>query len=75
MWVPEKWKLLLKCTIGQSNWECNCTMRKFQDLSDTQVLREINFGHFEAPKTAILTKIAALNFEFRDSQTAKNGIF
>ena len=54
MWVPEKWKLLLKCTIGQSNWECNCTMRKFQDLSDTQVLREINFGHFESLKIIIL---------------------
>ena len=38
---------------GQPNWEN--TMWKFQDFSATQILREINFGHFEAPKTAILT--------------------
>ena len=28
---------------------------KFQVFSAIQILREINFGHFEAPKTAILT--------------------
>ena len=39
-------------------------MWKFQDISATQILREINFGQFEAPKTAILTIWAALNFEF-----------
>ena len=39
-------------------------MWKFQDLSATQILREINFGHFEAPKTAILTILEALNFEY-----------
>ena len=38
---------------GQPNWEY--IMGKFQDLLATQILREINFGHFEAPKTAILT--------------------
>ena len=38
-------------------------MWKFQDFSATQILREINYGHFEAPKTAILTIWAALNFE------------
>ena len=32
----------------------------------TQIFREINFGHFEAPKTDILTKRVALNFEFLD---------
>ena len=47
---------------GQPNWEY--TIRKFQDFSATQILREINFGHFEAPKTATLTILAALNFEF-----------
>ena len=46
---------------GQPNWEY--TMSKFQDISATQILREINFGHFEGPKTAILTIWAALNFE------------
>ena len=31
-----------------------------------QILREINFGHFEAPKSTILTIWAAINFEFWD---------
>ena len=39
-------------------------MWKFQDFSVIQILREINFGHFEATKTAILTISEALNFEF-----------
>ena len=43
-------------------WEY--TMWKFQDFSATQILREINFGHFEAPKTAILTIWAPLDFKF-----------
>ena len=48
---------------GQPNWEY--TMWKFQDFSVTQILREINFGHFEALKTAILTLyLEALNFGF-----------
>ena len=29
-----------------------------------KILREINFGHFDAPKTAILTIRAALNLKF-----------
>ena len=38
---------------GQPNWEN--TVWKFQDFSAaTQILREINCGHFEALKTAIL---------------------
>ena len=37
-------------------------MWKFQDFSATQILREINFGHLEAPKIAILTISALLNF-------------
>ena len=39
-------------------------MWKFQFYSATQILREINFDHFEAPETVILTIWAALNFEF-----------
>ena len=39
-------------------------MWKYQDFSATQILREINFGHFEATKTAILTIWVVLNFEF-----------
>ena len=46
----------------QQNWEF--TMRKFQDFYATQILREINFGNFEAPKTALLTISAALSFKF-----------
>ena len=34
---------------GQPNWEYS--IWKFQDFSATQILREINLGHFEAPKT------------------------
>ena len=47
---------------GQPNWEY--IILNFQVFSATQILREINFGHFETPKTAILTIYAALNFEF-----------
>ena len=39
-------------------------MRIFQDFSATEILREINFSHFEAPITAILTIWALMNFEF-----------
>ena len=39
-------------------------MWKFQDFSATQILREINFGHFEVSIIAICTIWAALNFEF-----------
>ena len=51
---------LTKYRPGQPNWES--TMWKFQDFSAIQILREINFGHFEASKTAILTVWAAPNF-------------
>ena len=37
-------------------------MCKFQDFSASQILRELNFCHFEAPKTAILTFWTAQNF-------------
>ena len=42
-------------------------MWKFQYFSAAHILREINFGHFEAPETAILTIRAALNFEFLET--------
>ena len=47
---------------GQPNLEY--IMRKFKDFSVTQISHEINFVHFEAPKTTILTIWAALNFDF-----------
>ena len=34
------------------------------DFTATQILREINFGHDEAPTTAIFTTWVALNLEF-----------
>ena len=43
---------------------CEYAVWKFQDFSAAQILREINFGHFDAPKTAILTIWVTLNFEF-----------
>ena len=39
-------------------------MRKFQDISATQILREIDFDHFQGPKTAILTILAEIDFKF-----------
>ena len=39
---------LLEYRPGQPNWVY--TMWKFQDFSATQILCEINFGHFEATK-------------------------
>ena len=36
---------------GQPSWEY--TMWRFKDLPATQILREINFGHFEASKADI----------------------
>ena len=38
-------------------------MWKFQDFSAIQILREINFGHFEASKTVSMTILTAVKFE------------
>ena len=56
---------LFVCTdLGSliGNTQCG----NFRIFVATQSLREINFGHFEAPKTAILTIWADLNFKFLD---------
>ena len=42
------------------NLDIRCTGRvgsmwKFQDFSASQILREVNFGHFVAPKNCLLT--------------------
>ena len=42
------------------------TMWKFQDFSVTQILREIKFGDSRCAKSAILTHLQALNFDFHD---------
>ena len=40
------------------------TVWKFQDLSVTQILREINFWDSKNARLAILTHLEALNFDF-----------
>ena len=47
---------------GQPNWKY--TILKIQDFSALKILREINFGHFYAPTTAILSIWVAMKFEF-----------
>ena len=42
-------------------------MWKFQDFSLTHISRKINFAHFEAPKTAILTIWLDMIFEFLET--------
>ena len=38
--------------------------KKFHDFSFTQILREINFGGSRSAKSAIITYLQALNFDF-----------
>jgi len=45
---------------------------KFQDFFATQILREINFGHFEALKIVILAILAALIFDIFKLEIPKN---
>ena len=40
-----------------------CTVWKFQDFSTTQILREINFGHFEAPKNCHFDHLSSFDVE------------
>ena len=47
-------------------------MWKCQDFSATQILREINFGHFEASKTGNVAILAALNVKFLEYLTFSN---
>ena len=42
------------------------TLWKFHDFSITQILREINFGDSRSAKSAILTHLEALNFDFNE---------
>ena len=46
-------------------------MWKFQDFSTTQILREINFGDFEALKTVNLTICAVV----KASKMVKTAVF
>ena len=39
-------------------------MWKFHKFSITQILREINFGDSESAKSAVLTILEALNYNF-----------
>ena len=40
------------------------TQCEFQDFPATHILREINFGHIQAWKTAFYTNFATLKFDF-----------
>ena len=42
------------------------TMWKFHDFSITQIVREINFREFRHAKSAISTRLEALNFDFHE---------
>ena len=42
----------------------NFTVWKFHDFYISQILREINFGEFRSAKSAILTHLEGLNFDF-----------
>ena len=44
-----------KISFEQSECDLQNTQCGIQGFSATQIIREINFGHFEASKTAILT--------------------
>ena len=41
-----------------------CTVWKFHDFSITQILCEINFRDSRSAKSAIITHLEALNFDF-----------
>ena len=45
---------------------CLLTVWKFQDFCITQILREISFEDSKSAKSAILTHLEALNFNFHD---------
>ena len=40
-----------------------CTVWKFQDFPATQILCEIKSDYYNAPKTPILSNLAALSFD------------
>ena len=69
--VPHSWRTITYCNtcpttdLGSliGNTQCG-NFRIFLLLRN--YVHRINFGHFEAPKTAVLTILAALNFEFLD---------
>ena len=42
------------------------TVWKFQDFSMSQILREINFRESRNAKSAILSHLEALNFDFNE---------
>ena len=42
----------------------NLTVWKFHDFSINQILREINFSDSKSEKSAVLTHLKALNFDF-----------
>ena len=43
-------------------WGKSITVCKFENISVTQILREINFGEFKSSETAVFAILGALNF-------------
>ena len=61
--LNQRGRTILKCALNY------LIIRTFSQCENsrfffTQILREINFSHFEASKTAILAILVALNFQF-----------
>jgi len=54
--------MIVELTIAEV--EMGNTVWKFHNFHITQIFREIIFRNFEGPKTAILTHLEALNFDF-----------
>ena len=59
--LSRNWSAGVKCDTLNSTDLCSLIGNtQSQDFSANQISRQINFGHFEAPKTAISTIWAAL---------------
>ena len=63
----------MKMTLNQTITSTTCivttkrenfTVWKLQNFSVTHILREINFGDSKSAKSAILSQLEALNFDF-----------
>ena len=47
-----------------SHFKAICTVWNFHDFTISQILREIIFGDYRSAKSAILTHLEALKFDF-----------
>ena len=56
--------LLYTFFITSVKYSTETTVRKYENFSAIQILREIKSGNFEVSKTAILTFLGAHSLEF-----------